>query len=269
MSAHPPKELPDHVAAGEEWKAWPRKKEAHLTYGARERQITALCREGSLQVWICPDGSLRLDPSVLEEHFGAPGVFAGRDRAPADKATRARRAADRALDADEWDTADPLPGLVRELRGLVKELREEKRDVLKLVLDPANHVMAMSQKITDQALARVRELEASHVEVLQVLGELQSTKTTNELQIQQAQNAEARRGETMKILREQAAPLLGRVFGGGMDLASFVRGINPQVLEAVLESGMLDAERSELLRRAAGLAAKPKPTNGKADEHAS
>ena len=262
MSAHPAKELPDHVAAGEEWKVWPRKKEAHLAYGARERQITALCREGSLQVWICPDGSLRLDPSVLEEHFGAPGTFAGRDRAPGDKGARARARAERAGDGDEWDTSDPLPGLVRELRGFIREQRDSMQQVLRLVLDPANHVLTLSKQITDQALARVRELEASHVEALQIVGELQSTKVVNELQVQAAKNAEARRAETMKILREQGAPLLGKLLGGGNDLASFVRGLDPQLIQVVLESGMLDATRMDQLRTAAGMPSKT--SNGKA-----
>src|SRR5262245_64815509 len=63
-----PTELPQHIAATEDWKAWPRKLEAHVRWGVRERQVTSYCRTGRLVVWRCPDEdrkSTRLNSSHL------------------------------------------------------------------------------------------------------------------------------------------------------------------------------------------------------------
>ena len=178
-------ELPQHLAATDEWKAWPRKAEAHLMFGARERQVTALCRSGKFRSWSCPDGTVRLDPEELKAHFGEPGAHGGRDRLPADPAKRKPPPADKLAD---FDLADPLQGLFREVVLMLRETRQEKSDVLKLIVDPMNAILATFREVSGELRARVKELEAGWIDVI-------------ELRDEQAAAASARQ---VAVVRQQA-----------------------------------------------------------------
>lgn len=260
MSATPkatPRELPEHVAESDEWKGWPRKTEAHLAYGARERQVTAFCRSGRFQVWLCPDGTLRLDPSQLEDEFGKPGVFSGRNRQPADKSKRAEKAAE----LNDLDESDPLPFLCRELVATLRETREEKTQVLKLVVDPMNAAIKLLQTLTDQAMARATGLEKHIDEVLILRAELSDMKYSHERQLARDQAAEARRQQVMGLLAQKAPAMLDKLFSGG-DLASFLATLDPMVIETVCESGALTASQVETIRRYAPK--RESPLNGAA-----
>jgi hypothetical protein len=257
----PPVNLPQHVADCDEWKTWPRKAEAHVLWGVRERQVTALCREERLKVYRCPDETLRLDPSQLEQCFGPPGVVSGRERdvKPAERARRAEQA--KAAEVDGLDLGDPLPGLVRELTGMVRELRIANADILKLVLEPAKNANAWLERICSRALDRNAELEGKYLEVVSLHAELLDMRHIHSLQVDAAKAAEQRRNETLALLKAKAPALLDKLFGTA-DLASFVKGINPELIKAVLESGLLDEDRANILRRVAGI---PSSLNGKAD----
>lgn len=253
-----PRDLPDHVASSDEWKAWPRKVEAHVVYGARERQVTAMCRSGRLVVWRCPDESLRLDPSSLEEIFGKPGTFQGRDRAPADDTEREARKSRKAAD---FDHVDPLPGLVKELALLLKEQRQEKTDILKLVVDPMNAAIGLFRELTDRALNRVEKMEARELEVMVMFEELTSSRHARDLETQAAAMTQKRRDEIMGLLKKELPKIFDGI-AGASSLAGFVKGIDPQFVNMVIEANVLAPDKLEMLRKAAGIG--DKSVNGKA-----
>lgn len=257
-----PRDLPEHVASGEEWKAWPRKTEAHVWYGARERQITALCRAGQITVWRCPDDTLRIDPSELEERYGPPGTFKGRDRAPSDPVERQQRVS--ARKEPEFDYADPLPGLVRELTLLVREHREEKLSILKLVVDPMNHVHKLLQWLTDHAMDRVKTMEARELDTMALYEALTSTKAEQDLRAQDAAGKSANRAEVMAMLRK-ALPRLLDDFATSGTLAGFVRTLDPDLVQTLLKMDVLPKDQLDKLQRAADAALKSKASAAAAD----
>lgn len=254
----PPSPLPDHVAAGEEWKAWPRKIEAHVVYGARERQVTALCRSGKLVVWRCPDESLRLDPDALEGLFGKPGTFQGRDRAPSDEIEREVR---KSRKAAEFDHSDPLPGLVKELTLLLREQREEKIQILKLVVDPMNFALQLFRELTGHAMARCEKMEKRELDNLALYEELTSSRHARDLETKAAEGTQKRREEIMGLLRKRLPDLLDGVTGIG-SLAAFVKTLDPELIKTLLETGILPKDKADQLRKAAGI--DDKTVNGKA-----
>lgn len=257
MRSIAPKDLPEHVASGEEWKAWPRKIEAHVRYGARERQITALCRSGKLVVYRCPDESLRLDPSKLEDLFGKPGTFQGRDRAPADETEREARKNRKATD---FDDTDPLPGLVKELALLLKEQRQEKTEILRLVVDPMNAALGLFREITQHAMDRVKEMEARELDTMALFEELSSSRHARDLETQAHAATQKRRDEIMGMLRARLPSVLDGITGIG-SLGAFVKGIDPTFVQMVIDAGVLPPDKLEMLRKAA--APVDKTVNGK------
>lgn len=248
MARVEPKEVPQHVAE-ELWKTWPRKGEAHLLYGARERQVTAACRTGRLTVYLCPDDTKRLDPEQLAEAYGPPGVFSGRDRAPATVSERERRARER---ANDLDVDDPLPGFLKELVAHMRSQQEGIRDLLKLLPESMQHATAMYKNLAERAMGRVGELEARQLETWVTFEELTSAKHIRDLEIARQQGSEQRRNETLALLKSKAPALLDRFFATS-DLASFVKSMDPALVGVVLDSGLLNAEQTAILGRAAGL----------------
>lgn len=240
MSAKP---LPDHVAAGDEWKAWPRKAEAHVLWGARERQITAKCRSGSLQVWACPDDSLRLDPDKLTELYGPPGAVQGRDRdKPAAELVRARA---------EFDLSDPLASLLREVVAMLRVAQQEKGELLKLIVDPMNTIMAEFRDARAADRTRIKELEAGWLEVMDLRTELADAKQERDLQLKGAEAREKRRDDTLALIKPILPNLLMSLTGGGGDLKSFVAQCPPELVKGVIESGMLPPNLLSQLQKAA------------------
>lgn len=254
-------ELPQHIAESDEWKAWPRKAEAHLMFGARERQVTALCRSKKLRSWSCPDGTVRLDPGELKEHFGEPGLHQGRDRLPADPAKR------KLTRSEDFDMTDPLSSLFREVVLMLRESRQEKSDVLKLVVDPMNAILATFQQIVAELRGRTKELEAGWIDVVELRDEQQAAAAARQVAVVRQQAEEHRLNELFGMLKEQA-PMVLEKWAGGNSLIAFVRSIDPQILSAFLETdGILTAEQKEKLRRAAGASQRsnePNNSNGKA-----
>lgn len=259
-----PRELPQHLAASEEWKAWPRKLEAHVRWGLRERQITSLCRTGRLVVWRCPDESLRIDPSQLDEEFGPEGVVQGREarELPAESAQRKEKISQKTA-RDEWDLDDPLPALVRELRSVISLQQTQITDLIKMSTDPIKYGMHLAEKVTQAALTELTALRAKDLENAVLREELLTTKHIRDLELAKQQAADRRKDETLALLKAKAPALLDRFFATS-DLASFVKTLDPMLVNVVLESGTLSEEQASTLRRLTGIG--KTPVNGKASE---
>lgn len=237
------RELPDHIASTDEWKLWPLKSDAHLQWGVRERQVTALCRSGKLAAWICPDTSVRIEPEKLTELYGPPGRVVGRerDRPPSEQA-RLRTA--------PIDTDDPVVGMFREVVLMLREARQEKADLLKLITDPMGAILAAFQQMLAESRGRVVELEKGWLDVMDLRSELADTQHERALQLTSAAAREKRRDETLSLIKPHLPKLFG-AFAGGSDLASFVKECPPELISTVLDSQLLPKHLEDKLRKAA------------------
>jgi hypothetical protein len=215
-------------------------------------------------VWRCPDESLRIDPSQMEECFGPEGAVQGREarELPADAAQRKEQIS-RKGPRDDWDYGDPLPALVRELRNVIAQQQASIADLLKMSTDPIKYGMQLAERVTAAALGELAALRAKDVEHALMREELVSTKHIRDLELRKQDAADRRRDETLALLKAKAPALLDRFFGT-TDLASFVKTIDPALLSMLLESGTLSEEQATTLRRVAGIG--KTPVNGKASE---
>jgi hypothetical protein len=247
-----PVELPQHVADGGEWKAWPRKLEAHVRWGVRQRQIEAYVRNGRLTLYRCPDETLRLDPEPLREMFGEPDQVQGRDRDIS--ATERRRRQSEAASGAEL-AGDPLVLMFNRATSMIADLHAQQISQLKGISDPLSALLGGYQTALQAAHARIATLETAAAEHSLQRIELDELRTENELRRAREAAAERRRDETLQLLKDQL-PTLATTWLSGDSLSGFARRVPREVVEAIVESTAVSEQDSEILRRAAGI---PKP----------
>jgi hypothetical protein len=195
---------------------------------------------------------LRLEPEKLTELYGPPGALQGRDRDKPAELARTRA---------EFDITDPLASVLREVVGMLRVAQQEKGDLLKLIVDPMNTIMAEFRDARAADRMRIKELEAGWLEVMDLRTELADAKHERELHLRGADAREKRRDETLALIKPVLPGLLMSLTGGGGDLRSFVAQCPPGLVESVIESGMLPPNLLSQLQKAAA-AQPPKPTNG-------
>lgn len=245
-----PIDLPEHVADAGEWKAWPRKVEAHVQWGVRQRQVEQHCRTGRLKMWGCPDGSVRLEPDALTELYGPKGVVSARDR----DLPRAER--QRKIEESSIDTTDPVALM---FRAAVSQLNGTHHLMLDLVRHIDGPMAALVKAYQDQAAElrqRIRDLERHQDEAMMLRSELENAVHDRDLSAKRHTNAERRRDETLGLLKEQL-PKLASLYVDGDSLTAWAKRAPRDVIEAIVESDSISAVDAEKLRKAAGLQPKP------------
>jgi hypothetical protein len=247
-----PRELPEHVQDSGEWKAWPRKVDAHLSYGVRERQITAYVRSGKLVAWACPDSTVRLDPDKLGELFGQPGEFKGRDRDLSSAERQRRRAAPSSPDL----LADPVAAMLHEAVAMMRASHGESVGLIKVITDPLNALLQAYKDQNAAQAARIKELEARIDEAEAIRAELADAAHERELRVKREANAERRRDETLQLLKDQV-PELVSLYVSGSSLSGWAKKVPRDALEMLIDSDALAESVREELRRAAGIPSKP------------
>jgi hypothetical protein len=243
-------DLPEHVAEADEWKAWPRKADAHLKWGVRQRQVEAFLRTSKLKLYSCPDGSRRLDPDALRGLFGEPDVLQGKER---DLSAAERRA--RQVEATAATAADPVAFMFGKTVSMMEQLHGQLIGFSKVVTDPMKALLDAYQAANAALLARVKELEARSDQADRLRSELADATQMRDLEMKRAENAERRRDETLQLLKDQI-PGLAKVWLEGNTLAEFAKRTPKQAIEVILESGAVSEQDAEIMRRASGI---PKP----------
>jgi len=240
-----PVKVPDHVSG--EWEKWPRKLEAHLQWGVRQRQIESLIRSGKLRVYICPDESNRLDPDQLRDMFGEPGVVQGRDR-DLSSTDRKRKLA-------EAET-DPVLVMFAKAVSMMEEMHQQSIGLLRIISDPMQTLLGAYRDTLVLQAERIKVLEAHADEAIVLASELADSKQQRELAFKKHEASEKRRNDTMDLLKDQI-PSLVKLYVEGDSLAGFARRIPRDALEVIIDSGSLSASDADVLRRAAGIPPKP------------
>jgi hypothetical protein len=225
--------LPEDVPESE-WKLWPRKDEAHLIWQVRERAILSKCTQHQICQYMCPDTSIRLDPEELRAIFGEPGEFLA-------KANRAKKGGD--AEAPSVNPDDPLPEILQQVLGILRDTREDSRAVLKLVLDPANQHMQNLLTANAAQAARITELEGVIRADWERQREDRYVERLFEREERQGQALERRRDEIMGMLRGQLKTLLPKLMGTAGSVAEFIDGIDPMAIQALIESGLLPPDK--------------------------
>jgi len=244
-------DLPEHVADGAEWKAWPRKLDAHLRWGVRQRQLATFIRNGKLTVYRCPDETLRLDAAKLRELFGEPDQVQGRERDLSAPARRAKQSELAELD-------DPLGLMFRAATSMITDLHSQQISQLKGLGDPLNALLAGYQAALAARDSRVVELEKQLNEHSSLRIELEELRAEQARRLAREQAAERRRDETLQLLKDQL-PTLASTWLAGDTLSGFAKRAPRAVVEAIIESESISAQDSDILRRAAGI---PQPADG-------
>lgn len=250
-----PIELPQHVADGGEWKGWPRKLEAHVRWGLRQRQVEAWCRNGRLKVYRCPDESLRLDPEVLREMFGEPDQVQGRDR---DLSATDRRRKQSELAAD---TSDPFVLMFNRATAMITDLHAQQIAQLKGISEPLSALLGGYKAALETAHARIHTLETQVGEESAMRLELEEIRRETELRRVREAAAERRRDETLQLLKDQL-PSLAATWLSGDTLSGFAKRNPREAIETIIESGAFSEQDNDILRRGAGIPrpAPPPPT---------
>jgi hypothetical protein len=246
-------DLPQHVAT-DEWQKWPRKVDAHLAYGVRERQVTAHVRAGKLKAYGCPDGVVRLDPEACAELYGPPGVISGRER----DLSAVDRKRKREL---EMDPDDPVASMFRAAVTMMHDMHRESVGVLKIITEPLNTLLVAYKETIASQHERIKVLEAHVDEALVLRSELADATQERELKIKRHAASEKRRDETMTLLKEQL-PKLATLYVEGESLSAFARRAPRDAIEALIDSGALSESDTELLRRVVPARPQPQTTNG-------
>lgn len=241
-------ELPEHLQDSGEWKDWPRKLDAHVQWGVRLRQVDAYIRNGRIKVYVCPDGSRRIEPDAMRELFGEPGVVQGRDR-NISAAERQRR------QAEVGACLDPTVLMFGKAVGMMTDLHTQLLGQLKLVSEPLQVLLGAYSKTTEAQAKRITELEAQVDASRRLHSELEDSALERDILLKRHESSERRRDQTLSLLKEQL-PALMKTWLEGDSLAAFAKRAPKDVVQAIVESETISEQDSETLRRAAGI---PKP----------
>jgi hypothetical protein len=255
LNAVAPVDLPEHVAESDEWQQWPRKLEAHLKWGVRQRQIEAFTRNGRLKVYACPDGTKRIEPEALRELFGEPGIVQGRDR---DISATERKARQLEAEAAKVAVNDPVAFMfarvVQQQEALFGQLLEQ----LKLSTEPVRMLLSEHRETIRIQAERIKTLEESADAMQRARAELLDAQQVRDLELKKHENAERRRDQTLELLKEQL-PMLAKTWFEGNTLSEFAKRTPKGAVEAIIESEDISEQDREILRTAAGIP-KPAPT---------
>lgn len=246
--SHAPQDLPEHMGDSGEWKAWPRKLDAHLKWGVRQRQIEAYTRNGRLKVWHCPDGTYRLDPGELRELFGEPDVVQGRDRDLSAK-DRKRKQTDAEL------ASDPLALMFAKAVEGMGEHQQAAIGLLKLIPDSMKVLLGSYETALKAQAERIRVLEAQVDAAAALHSELTDAAQERDVSLKRFESSEKRKDETLTLLKDQL-PSLVSTWLAGDSLSGFAKRSPRDVVEAVVASGSIAEQDAEIMRKAAGI---PKP----------
>ncbi len=257
--------LPDSIPR-EVWILWPRRHEAHIRYGVMTRVISTRVRRGVLKAYACPDETVRIPTQQLDELFGTDrsGV-AKSDRAPDPPPVESKR---RMSDA-ELELEDPLVGMFRECRVMLKEEREHSRlqlkeehehnramlkeaheqveKQLKLLVDPIGAATTLLQATAKQLADRVQTLEQRQDQVIAERELMADFRHVRDAELEQIRAREKRRGDIVAMLQKEFGPLIVSKLSGGT-LADFVAKVSPELMNNLLESNLLPADMTAKLR---------------------
>lgn len=244
--------LPDHVASADEWKAWPRKVEAHTIWSVRARQVEGYVRSGKLKLYSCPDDTTRVDPDQMRDLFGEPGVIPGKDR-DLPKEERARRMAEK---ASGIDSNDPVVFMFREAVTMMRDMHKESIGLLRVVSDPLDKLLKAYEALIEKQAKRIVELETLQAESAEMHSALLDMSQDRDLKKRAADAAEKRKDSALQLLKDHVPGLIS-LYIEGESLSAWARRIPRAVAEALVDDGGLSESDADIIRRAAGL--KPKP----------
>jgi hypothetical protein len=230
-----PSDVPKEV-----WMLWPRKGEAHLIWGLSERRVTGKCTAQMLCQYMCPDQSIRLDPDEMRAVFGEPGEEQEKQRlGTAGKPGKAANGVD--VDVD-----DPLPAVLREVLGMLRDAREDSRKILALVIDPANQLTSNLLTINDRQAQRIGELEQRFQAELEASAQRNVEQHLLDIELRREGAREQRRASLMQLLQAQVPALVSKWTGA--TLLDFIDGVDPIAVQALLASEMLPREKAAQLQ---------------------
>lgn len=234
--------LPDDVPK-EEWLLWPRKGEAHLIWGLSERRVTGMCTTQRLCQYMCPDQSIRLDPQEMTALFGAPGEEREKTRlGNAGKPGKVNAASSPDIDVD-----DPLPAVLGQVLGMLKDAREDSRKILALVIDPANQLTNNLLEINDRQARRIGELETRFQAELEASAQRNVEQHLLDIELKREAAKEQRRSSILQLLQAQVPAMVSKWTGA--TLIDFIDGVEPATIQALLQSALLPTEKQALLQR--------------------
>lgn len=240
-------ELPEHIADSGEWRDWPRKAEAHVLWGVRQRQLEGYVRSGRVKVYACSDGSQRIEPDALREMFGEPGVVTDRNVSASER---------RRLQAEAASPPDPATMMFAKVVAMMAEQHEQSIGLLKVITVPMQQLLSAYQTANNALATRVEHLEKQADEAAVLRSELADAKQERDLSLRRHEASERRRDETLSLLKDQV-PHLMKLYVEGDSLTGWAKRAPRDVVEAVVDSGTIAEGDADLLRRAAGIAPKP------------
>jgi len=223
---------------------WPTQTKAAIRLGVSERRLLRLVADGSVKTYKAHDRTSRFNPEELD----------------------ALRKDLEVLESDGTSdgTSEERKATVDLLRTQTEALRDAHamiRDLVKLVKDPIQTGLALSESLTQRAMDRASQLESMRDEFVSVREDALSTKAERDVILLREQASEERRTKAFDMAMQSAPNLLRgieatvmRHMGGGsgaekLQAASrLITSFDPGMVAGLLAMGILTDEQSKDLR---------------------
>lgn len=237
------KPLPDSVKA-EAWQKWPRKTDAHLLWKLRPRQIDAQVARKRIELFLCPDQTIRIPLEQMQTCFGPQ---------PAEVAMVERAQAPTPIAMQLEDIDDPIALMFRESVNMWKAAGQQIENLLKLTTDPMNAAIqamkdALSMANDTNALlsARVTELETARDVTLKEREEAIDNRHMRDLVLNAELAKEERRKKITDSFVSQLPIFMAKWTGG--TLSDFVGNYTADEWELLFTTGFVKDEQKAMIR---------------------
>lgn len=237
------KPLPDSVKE-DAWKKWPRKTDAHLLWKLRPRQIDAQVARKRIELFLCPDQTIRIPLEQMLTCFGPQ---------PAEIAMVERAQAPAPIAMQLEDIDDPIALMFRESVNMWKAAGQQIENLLKLTTDPMNAAIqamkdALSMANDTNALlaARVTELEQARDTTLKEREDAIDNRHMRDLVLNAELAKEERRKKITDSFVSQLPIFMAKWTGG--TLSDFVTQYSAQEWELLFTTGFVKPEQQAIVR---------------------
>lgn len=237
------KPLPDSIRE-DAWKKWPRKTDAHLLWKLRPRQVDAQVARKRIELFICPDQTIRIPIEQMETVFGPQ---------PAEVAMAERAQAPTPMLLQLEDIDDPIALMFRESVNMWKASAEQIKALLQLTTSPMNaaiqamkDALAMANDTNALLSARVTELEGARDATLREREESLDNRALRDLVMSAEMAKEERRRKITDSFVAQLPLFMAKWTGG--TLSDFVGSYKPEEWELLFTTGFVKPEQQAVVR---------------------
>jgi hypothetical protein len=235
-----PAPLPEDAAKSEAWRGWPKLEQLHAETGLKVSELRAKLVE--VPCYRCPDKSVRYEPEAARA-----AVFAFDDDDDQDDDAEAA-GIDKELSNVE-NTHDVYKLLCRELLRALREERKDRGELVRSMQAPLDRGLSLIETTIGRQATRLEHLEGVWDRMLKATEDLMSAQAVREVANKQAAHSQKMKEESFGFVKEHLPTMLDRwrLTGEAALAVQFLGSLDPKIVDAVIATGVLDAEQTATL----------------------